>query len=99
MRLSRFLPSVLCLLPSAVCLLPSAFADVDRAHPPTPGPAPSASFPEFQQATLGNGLKVFVVENHREPTVTFRMLFKSGDAADGDKAGLADAVASLQLYI
>lgn len=84
------------LLPLALGLLPfSLRADVDRSHPPEPGPAPTASFPDYQQAKLANGLKVFVVENHREPTVTFRLLFKSGDAAEGDKAGLADAVAAL----
>ncbi len=70
-------------------------ADVDRTQPPAPGPEPKASFPDFQEATLSNGLKVFVVENHREPTITFRLLFKSGDTSDGDKPGLSDAVAAL----
>lgn len=68
-------------------------ADVDRAHPPAAGPEPAASFPDFTQTALSNGLKVFIVENHREPTVTFRLLIKSGDALDGDKPGLSDAVA------
>lgn len=68
-------------------------ADIDRVHPPAPGPEPAASFPDFTQTALPNGLKVFVVENHREPTVTFRLLIKSGDALDGDKPGLSDAVA------
>ncbi len=68
-------------------------ADVDRTHPPTAGPQPSSSFPDFTQTKLSNGLTVFVVENHREPTITFRLLFKSGDALNGDKPGLSDAVA------
>ena len=70
-------------------------ADVDRTQPPAPGPEPKASFPDYQQATLANGLKVFIIENHREPTITFRLLFKSGDTSDGDKSGLSDAVAAL----
>lgn len=53
------------------------------------------SFPDYQQAALTSGLKVFIIENHREPTVTFRLLFRSGNATDGDKSGLADAVAAL----
>lgn len=73
---------------SSVC-----HAEVDRTRPPAAGPEPAASFPDFSQATLSDGLKVFVVENHREPTVTFRLLVKSGDALDGDKTGLSDAVA------
>lgn len=68
-------------------------AEVDRVHPPAAGPEPAATFPDFTQTALSNGLKVFVVENHREPTVTFRLLIKSGDAQDGAKPGLSDAVA------
>ena len=44
---------------------------------------------------LPNGLKIFVIENHREPTVTFRLLIRSGEALDGAKPGLADLTASL----
>lgn len=70
-------------------------ADVDRTQPPVPGPAPKASFPDYQQVTLKDGLKVFIIEDHREPTVDFRLLFKSGDTSDDGKPGLADAVAAL----
>lgn len=70
-------------------------ADVDRTQPPAPGAAPKASFPDYQEVTLAGGLKVFIIENHREPTVDFRLLFKSGDTSDGDKPGLSDAVAAL----
>jgi zinc protease len=70
-------------------------ADIDRTHPPAAGPEPTASFPDYQISTLPNGLKVFVIENHREPTVTFRLLFRSGEASDGAKSGLADLTATL----
>jgi zinc protease len=88
-------------LAAALCLWGAAFlpavvrADIDRAHAPTPGPAPTASFPDYQQATLPNGLKVFVVESRRAPTVTFRLLIKSGDASDGQRPGLSDMTAAL----
>jgi zinc protease len=80
----------------AACLSPALLrADIDRTHAPAPGLAPAASFPDYQQRTLANGLKVFIVESRREPTVTFRLLIKSGDALDGNKPGLSDTVASL----
>ena len=70
-------------------------ADIDRTHAPAPLPEPKASFPDYKQVILPNGLKIFVVENHREPTITFRLLIKAGDAFDGTRPGLADTVASL----
>ena len=94
-RLSRLSSPLLYLLPSAFCLLPSAFADLDRTQPPKPGPAPKTSFPDFKQDILPNGLKIFVVEDHREPKITLRLLVKAGDAADGTRPGLADLTASL----
>ena len=85
------------LLLSAFILHPSSFilAGVDRTQPPKPGPEPKVSFPDFKQDTLPNGLKVFVVEDHREPKITMRLLVKAGDAADGTRPGLADTVAGL----
>jgi predicted Zn-dependent peptidase len=82
---------------AALLILVSSAArgDIDRSHPPAPGPEPVASFPDYQTATLPNGLKIFVIENHREPTVTFRLLIRSGEALDGDKPGLADMTAAL----
>ncbi|MFN3385008.1 MAG: M16 family metallopeptidase [Candidatus Thermochlorobacter sp.] len=71
------------------------WAQVDRTKKPDAGPAPSASFPDFSQVTLSNGLKVFIIESDRKPTVTFRLLVKVGSAADGEKVGLADFTAGL----
>lgn len=69
--------------------------DLDRARPPAAGPEPAAAFPDYQERTLPNGLKVFVVESRRQPTVTFRLLLKRGAVGDGDKPGLASATAEL----
>ncbi len=64
-------------------------AQIDRSQKPEPGPAPKASFPEYQESTLDNGLKVLIVSNHAQPVVTFRLLVKSGSEYDADKSGLA----------
>lgn len=70
-------------------------AAVDRTKKPEPAPAPAASFPDYQLRELPNGLKVFVIEDDRKPTVTFRLLIKSGSIFDGEKTGLAGFVAGL----
>ncbi len=70
-------------------------ADVDRTKAPAPGPAPEASFPDYKEKTLSNGLKVFVIEDDRKPTITLRLIVKSGSATEGSKTGVAAFVAGL----
>src|SRR5258708_27122406 len=84
---------LLCLLLASAAV--TAIADVDRTKKPEPDPAPAASFPDFRTETLPNGLKVFVIEDDRKPTVTFRLIIRSGSIADGDKQGSAGFVARL----
>ncbi|EDY20344.1 peptidase M16 domain protein [Chthoniobacter flavus Ellin428] len=72
-----------------------AFADIDRTKKPEPDPAPAASFPDYRTETLPNGLKVFVIHDDRKPTVTFRLIIRSGSIADGSKMGAASFTASL----
>ena len=73
----------------------AASADIDRTKKPEPDPAPAASFPDYKTETLPNGLKVFVIEDDRKPTVTFRLVIRSGSIFDGAKSGTADFVAEL----
>lgn len=64
--------------------------------PPPPAPVRPAAFPPFQQATLPNGLRVVLVENHRDPVVAFRLSMPAGDAyAPPGKEGLSDLTATL----
>ncbi len=52
--------------------------------------------PPMTERTLGNGLKVIVVENHEQPVVSMNLLIRSGTAMDGlGKAGLANMTAGL----
>ncbi len=68
---------------------------IDRTKKPEAGPAPAASFPDFKEAVLSNGLKVFIIESDRKPTITVRLLIKAGDFFDGEKPGVADFTAEL----
>ncbi|HRO43743.1 MAG TPA: hypothetical protein PL009_12975, partial [Flavipsychrobacter sp.] len=42
---------------------------IDRSIRPHPGPAPEIKLGKTESFTLPNGLKVFVVENHKLPTI------------------------------
>ena len=78
----------------ALLLATTAVADIDRTQKPEPAPAPASAFPDFKTETLPNGLKVFIIEDDRKPTVTFRLIIRSGSLFD-PKNGTADFVAGL----
>ena len=63
---------------------------VDRARLPSLGPDPSFRFPEIRRRTLANGLRVWTVEHHAVPLVSFLALLPVGASADPpDRPGLA----------
>ena len=70
-------------------------AQVDRSKMPEPGPAPEIELGETQSFTLENGLKVFVVENHKLPKVSFSLQFDNDPILEGDKAGAAQMAGDL----
>ncbi|MBL4708696.1 MAG: insulinase family protein [Flavobacteriales bacterium] len=73
-----------------ILLCGSLIAQVDRSKMPEPGPAPKIDLGETQSFTLDNGLKVFVVENHKLPKVSFALQFDVDPLLEGDKTGAAD---------
>lgn len=73
----------------------AATAQVDRSKMPEPGPAPEIELGETQSFTLENGLKVFVVENHKLPKVSFSLQFDIDPILEGDKAGAAQMAGDL----
>src|SRR3546814_7811562 len=60
----------------ALCSTATAFAQVDRTTYPEPGPAPQINIGDPAKFTLPNGLKVFVVENHQLPRVTYSLVLE-----------------------
>ena len=61
----------------------SAAADAaDRSGVPEPDSFPSVAFPQFERATLDNGLKIVVAQRTTVPNVWFRLLLDAGYAAD-----------------
>ncbi|MCS7176163.1 MAG: insulinase family protein [Candidatus Kapabacteria bacterium] len=62
------------------------------SKPPEPLPAKEFRFPEHKEFQLPNGLKVFLIEDHEQPTVTLRLQINAGDASD-DIPGVAHLTA------
>lgn len=71
------------------------FAQLDRSVRPTAGPAPEIKIGESQSFTLDNGLKVFVVENHKLPRVAISLSFDIKPFTEGDKVGYSDIAGDL----
>jgi predicted Zn-dependent peptidase len=70
------------------------FAQIDLSQKPKPGPVRTFEFPKYTEAKLKNGLKVFIVEDAEQPTVSLRLQTRPGDNAD-QKPGTASMVAEL----
>src|ERR1051325_9823491 len=62
---------------------------------PAAGPVPKSAFPPFTETKLKNGLRVVIVENHKQPLVYFRTLILSGYAQDRQAVGASAAVSAL----
>lgn len=73
----------------------SVNAQVDRTKYPEPGVAPTLNIGNAETFTLPNGLKVYVVENHKLPRITFSLILDRDPILEGDKAGLTSMVGEL----
>lgn len=67
-----------------------------KETPPAPQTPREVRIPEVHQKTLANGLRVVVIENHEQPSVSLRVVVPAGRIYDrADRAGLASATATL----
>lgn len=93
MRMRTLFVSMLAMVPALVGQPAAAPA---KQKPPAPGPARAFSFPKYDTKKLANGLTVFVVEDRRQPVVSYRLAVNAGSTMDEPKkAGLADMTATL----
>lgn len=68
---------------------------LDRSIRPQPAPAPAIKLGTIQSFELANGLKVFLVENHKNPTVAYSIALNIHPEMEGDIAGTANATGEL----
>lgn len=68
---------------------------LDRSIKPKAGPEPKVQMGKIESFQLANGLKVFVVENHKLPKVSFSIRFNIDPFLQGEKKGYTDLMAEL----
>lgn len=68
--------------------------DYDLGKKPEPLGVKRFEFPDYKEATLDNGLRVFLIEDHEQPMLSFNILLPGGDALEA-KQDAAGFVASL----
>ncbi len=69
--------------------------DIDPTKRPEPLKVKDFKFPDYTTKTLSNGVKVFIIEDHEQPTVSFSLLIPGGSSVAGSKAGVADFMTAL----
>ncbi|MDR1983719.1 MAG: insulinase family protein [Prevotellaceae bacterium] len=87
--------NIIILITLAVCITFSNAQTLDRSIQPKPAPANEIKIKDAQIFTLDNGLKVFVVEDHKLPQVYFSFQFDVDKKIYGEKAGVTDVFSSI----
>ncbi|MGE5244798.1 MAG: M16 family metallopeptidase [Betaproteobacteria bacterium] len=68
----------------------------DRTHPPQPGPPPALHLPAVQKQQLSNGLRVWMVEQHKVPVAQVDLVVFSGAVDDpAGRFGVASLTAAM----
>ena len=80
---------------SQVAPVPVVKEVLDRSIRPQAGPAPLIKIGEYQSFELANGLKVFVVENHKIPRLSYSLVLDNDPVFEGDMAGYTDFAGQL----
>ncbi len=70
-------------------------AQAQQSTPPPPGPAPKIELGKYENFTLKNGLKVYVVENHKQPVVSMSLVLDRDPILEGNKAGYVQAAGQM----
>lgn len=68
---------------------------IDRSKAPEPGPAPEINIGQAETFTLDNGLKVYVVENRKLPTLSVSLSLFRDPLLEGDKSGMLSMFGSV----
>ncbi len=70
-------------------------AVLDRSIQPKAGPAPIIKIGDYQSFELANGLKVFVVENHKIPRLSYSLVLDNDPVYEGEMEGYTDFAGQL----
>jgi predicted Zn-dependent peptidase len=75
--------------------LVSAFAQVDRTKLPEPSTPRPINIGDYESFELKNGLKVFVIENHKLPRVSYNLVLNREPIMEKDKVGYLSMVGQM----
>ncbi len=79
----------------ALALCSASWGQISRSMKPKPGPAPEIKLGKSESFTLANGMKVFVVENHKLPTIAVSIELDIKPELQGNMAGYRDMMSEL----
>lgn len=80
----------------SIALTASAYTqELDRSKRPQPGPAPEITLGKIENFVLPNGLKVYVVENHKLPIISASIQFDVYPELEGNMAGYSSFLSEL----
>jgi zinc protease len=82
------------ILSSIICKATNA-QTLDRSIRPKAGPAPTLQMGNSQSFVTSNGIKVFVVENHKLPVVSYSIDFDIRPELQGNMVGFQDMIGEL----
>jgi len=69
---------------------------IDRSVAPVPGPDPSLTLPQVWQDEAANGMKIYGIEQHELPLITYSIVIKGGHMLDDiSKPGVARFTAQM----
>lgn len=73
----------------------AGFAQIDRSKLPEPSTPRPVEIGDFETMELKNGLKVFIIENHKLPRVSYSLRFDRDPILEGDKVGYLSMVGQM----
>ena len=83
------------LLITALIISLNVSAQLDRSIQPKGGPTPKIKLEKPEEFKLKNGIKVFVVENHKLPRVSYSLRIDNNPIIEGEKAGVTSLLGSI----
>lgn len=83
------------ILAACSVLLMASCKTLDRSIMPEPGAAKEVKIGKIESFTLDNGMKVFVVENHKLPKVSYSLQLDYDPVQEGPLAGLGSITGEL----
>ncbi|MBN1638650.1 MAG: insulinase family protein [Ignavibacteriales bacterium] len=73
----------------------SIFGQIDRTKQPAPGPAPEIKIGDYESFQLDNGMKVFIIEDNKQPTLGIYLIQDREPILEGEYAGYVNIAGQL----